>query len=317
MNKKTLYSNILVAGSVAYDEIMDFPHEFKDFIDPTKLHIINISFVVDRFDRQIGGIATNIAYNLRLNIKNECDITVLSAVGKDGDSIMKFLKNNKISLKGIISDKKLYTATGKVFTDKKDNQIWGYYYGAMERTIEIELSRYAKRKSLLILSATFPKAFLKQQNRAISLGIDYMYDPGPTLSWISPADLLKGVKNSKWVVGNDYEIGQILSKCNVSINDMTQWGTSVITTLGDQGVSYVDKNNNYTVKAYKTTKVIDPTGAGDAWRGGFIASLVKGHSIIDSLKMGNAMASFAVESYGTVNHRPTKKEILKRLKFIN
>ena len=62
--------------------------------------------------------------------------------------------------------------------------------------------------------------------------------------------------------------------------------------------------------------MIDPTGAGDAWRGGFVAGLLFGYSTEDCLKLGNVMASFAIEKYGTVNHRPTKKEIEKRLEKI-
>jgi adenosine kinase len=62
--------------------------------------------------------------------------------------------------------------------------------------------------------------------------------------------------------------------------------------------------------------MIDPTGAGDAWRGGFIAGLLMGSSTRDCLKLGNVMASFAIEKYGTVNHKPTRKEIEKRLKSL-
>jgi len=71
-----------------------------------------------------------------------------------------------------------------------------------------------------------------------------------------------------------------------------------------------------TIPSYQVKKVIDPTGAGDAWRGGFVGGLLENKPLIDCLKLGNVMASFAIEKYGTVNHRPSKKEIEKRLKAI-
>jgi len=62
---------------------------------------------------------------------------------------------------------------------------------------------------------------------------------------------------------------------------------------------------------------VDPTGAGDAWRGGFIAGIAEGLSVTEALKQGNALASFAVEKYGTVNHLPTKKQITARARRLS
>ena len=138
-----------------------------------------------------------------------------------------------------------------------------------------------------------------------------------TLTWINDTDLRGGVMNCRYLVGNDYEIAMILKRLDVSINQLIDTGINVIITLGEKGVNYygvgAKRASPVLVKAFKVIKMIDPTGAGDAWRGGFVAGLLNGNKIKDCLKLGNVMASFAIEKYGTVNHRPTKKEIEKRM----
>ncbi|NCO88994.1 hypothetical protein GW881_03685, partial [Candidatus Roizmanbacteria bacterium] len=74
-----------------------------------------------------------------------------------------------------------------------------------------------------------------------------------------------------------------------------------------------NKYYSFQVPAVKVKKVVDPTGAGDAWRGGFIAGIIAGKSIDICVKWANVLASFAVEKVGTVNHKISKKEFEKRL----
>ncbi len=312
--KIPVYSRIIVTGSVAYDQIMDFPSRFVDHFHPQRLHQINVSFVVDNLKKQLGGTATNIAYNLKLLTRKK--VILLGAVGKDGGRLLRFYKKNNIDTKGITKDRKIFTATGSVITDIKDNQIWGYYYGASYRAKEIQLKEYVDGNSLVIISANHKDAFLNFQKQAVKLGVDYLYDPGMSLSWISKKDLKDGIDYCRFLVGNDYEIAQILRFLQTDENNLLKQNIAVITTMGEKGVKYQDKKNKYFVTAYQVKKTIDPTGAGDAWRGGFVAGLAEGKNIIDSLKQANALASFAVEHYGTVNHQPKISEIRERIKSL-
>lgn len=315
MQRQNKYSSIIVTGSMAYDEIMDFPGLFKDHFHPEKLHQINISFALSNIQKQLGGTGTNIAYNLSLALNNfQTPIKLLGAVGKDGKEFIDFLKKNKLNIEGIIVDKKLYSSTGKVITDKHDNQIWGFYYGASIKSAKHDLKKNADQNSLVIIPANHPDAFLHFQKQSIKQKMDYLYDPGMTLTWIKDKDLFEGVMHAKYLIGNDYEIAMIMKRLKKTVNELIKTGLEIITTLGKDGVRYESiKSKVHTVKAYKIKKIIDPTGAGDAWRGGFIAGLCKNYLIKDCLKLGNVIASFAVESYGTVNHKPTQKQINHRL----
>ena len=318
------YKNVYITGSIAYDTIMNFPHEFQNYFHPEKLHQINVSFVVDKLEKQLGGTATNIAYNIkRANVETlgRSNVFLLGSIGKDGKDFLNFFKKNKIDADGVIIDKKLYTSAGSVITDTKNNQIWGFYYGASEKIPYIDFKKLNKETDLLVISANHQNSFLYFQREAIKNKISYLYDPGMTLTWIKDKDLESGVMNCRYLVGNDYEMGMILKRLNLSINQLIDTGINVIITLGENGVQYYDvgakRDLPVRVKAFKVAKMLDPTGAGDAWRGGFVAGLLMDYSIRNCLKLGNVMASFAIEKYGTVNHRPTKKEIEKRMKKLN
>lgn len=312
--KAKQYSSLIITGSIAYDQIMDFPKRFVDYLQPEKLHQINVAFVVDKMEKQIGGIALNVAYNAKLITDKK--IFVYGSVGIDGKKIIDFMRKNKIDTTKLYVDKKLFTTTGVVITDIKDNQIWGYYYGAAKKMTEVSLNKNETEKSLMLIASNYVSSMIRLQDQAAGLGIDYLYDPGMVITSLPKDKLQGGVLNSKWLIGNDYEIFNILKMTGFSVKELNAKGIAVITTLGELGVKYEDNRHKYYVGGYKTKKVIDPTGAGDAWRGGFMAGIINGLSIDECLRLGNVLASFAIESFGTVNHRPKKKDIETRLHLI-
>ncbi len=309
-----VYNNIIVTGSIAFDEIMNFPGKFVDYFLPKKLHQINVSFALSKIERQLGGVALNLGYNLTLVSKKK--IIILGALGRDGEPFRQFLKKNNLDDRGVISNQNDYTATGKVITDTNNNQIWGFYYGASSAGKNIDLTEFVGKESLLIMSANHPKAFLHFQEQAINNRFDYVYDYGVTLTWISKNDLINGILNSKYIVGNDYETAMLIKMTGLMIKDLVKRKIKIITTLGPRGVLYQDDKNNYLIKAYRLNKIIDPTGAGDAWRGGFFGGLISGMDIKESLKQANSLSSFAIQKYGTVNHRPSYRQIHDRMKRI-
>jgi len=325
---KTNNRDIYVSGSVAYDDIMDFPNHFKDYFHPEKLHQINVSFVVTDLAKHLGGIATNISYALRntqtyyksLHKGNAYTIFPVASVGKDGDDLLNFFKKNNINTTFVQKDEKLYTATGKVITDMNDNQIWGFYYGASALIPKHSFTKVENGKNdFWILSATHEKPFSTTLRYAINNKLPYMFDPGMTLTWIRDDLLKKGVLNASYVVGNDYEIAMIEKRLGMTVAGMVEKGINVITTLGEKGVRYdgqADVRTTLKVKSFKVRKVVDPTGAGDAWRGGFVGALAACKPIEECLVMGNVMASFAVENVGTVEYQTDEKKITERMRVV-
>jgi len=302
-------TRVIVTGSIAYDDIMVFPNYFKDYFHPERLHQINVSFAVNSLVKHIGGTATNIAYGLRKI--TEKDVSIMSTLGQDYKEIAAFYDTNNIDYSQSYIDPKLYCSTGKVITDCQNNQIWGYYYGASVNGDKVKFDKL-KKTDVMIISANHENAFLHAQRFCIKNKIPYLYDPGMALTWIKDSDLEEGIKHAAILVGNDYENAQIVRRLNTTEAAIIANGTVFVTTLGAHGVRYKDTKQEFEVPGYAVKKVVDPTGAGDAWRGGFVAALMEGHDVKEALKVANALASFTVEYHGTVSYAPKKKDIEKR-----
>ena len=88
---------------------------------------------------------------------------------------------------------------------------------------------------------------------------------------------------------------------------------TIITTLGELGSQVSTRDSEIAIPAFKVKKVVDPTGAGDSYRGGLISGLVHGKDIEQCAWMGSVCASFAVESYGTQEYSFTLEEFNERL----
>ena len=58
--------SVIVCGSVAYDNLMEFEGSFGDYILPDQIHILSVAFTVPNLRKEFGGCAGNIAYNLKL-----------------------------------------------------------------------------------------------------------------------------------------------------------------------------------------------------------------------------------------------------------
>ncbi|MEK7534686.1 MAG: PfkB family carbohydrate kinase [Patescibacteria group bacterium] len=254
---------IIVTGTIAYDYIL-----------PNQTHNINLSFIVNKFARRRGGTAGNVSYSLGLL---KIPHILFSVAGKDFGEYKRAFKRLDISTDHVLVDKTNYTATGFAMTDKKDNQIWGYFYGAAERIPELRLKKIASKKDLVLIGPSGAKGSMSFVKQCVDLAIPYMFDPGFILTQVNNNDLKFGVSHAKYIVGNDYEISMIKSR----IRDWGKLfkGKIIITTLGEKGSKIESKGLVYKIKSAKLKKVVDPTGAGDAYRAGFLAGLDRGFDV--------------------------------------
>ena len=300
---------IVVTGTIAYDYIMDFPSNFGDYILPHQVHKINLSFIVNKFARRRGGTAGNVSYSLGLL---KTPHILFSVAGKDFGEYKKDFQRINISLDHVSIDKDNYTATGFAMTDKKDNQIWGYFYGAAEKISQLKLKNVVTKKDIVLVGPSGAKGSMSFVKQCVSLGSPYMFDPGFILTQVDDRDLEFGISHCSYLIGNDYEISLIkkrIRKWKIMLKDKT-----TITTLGDQGSIIESKGHVYKIKSAKPKKVADPTGAGDAYRAGFLAGMEKGFDIQTCGQMGSVASSFAVEKYGTQEHKFTTAQFAKRYK---
>lgn len=299
---------VIVYGSLAYDRIMDFPGKFRDNFLPDKLHFINVSFAVPKLTENFGGTAGNIAYNLSLLRARPI---ILAEAGNDFAKYSKWLAQLKVETKYIYLEKDLPTASAYIITDKEDNQITGFYSGAMQKHYR-SFSNNIFKNALVVISpgncadmSVLVKVCTKKQ-------IPFIYDPGQQIPHLTKNELVWGVKNSLVFIGNDYEVSLVAHRLNISEKTLGQRTNILIKTLGAKGSEIWHKGKCIKIFIFKPRQVIDPTGAGDAYRAGLVTGLLRRWPIAKIGRFASLIASYAVEQYGTQKHKFTKAELERR-----
>jgi adenosine kinase len=302
--------NIIVAGSLAYDRIMDFPGYFSDHILPEKIHMLNVAFQVDSVKEKFGGTAGNIAYALSLLGENPI---ISGAMGHDYRKYFEWLAKNGIATKNIKIIENELTASAYITTDKADNQITGFHPGAMKYPAALDFEKLNSKETIVIVSPGNLADMVSYPDICKARGIDYIFDPGQSLPMLEAVNLIQSIKGCLILIANDYELELITSKTGLKKAELLKLAETIIVTQGESGSLVSTQNEEFKIPAVKPKKAVDPTGAGDAYRGGLISGLVHGKSIRDCAKMGSVCASFCVECYGTQEYSFSKQEFNERL----
>lgn len=304
---------VLVAGSIAFDQIMDFPGKFEDHILPDKLHMINLSFLVEEFRKQRGGCAANIGYGLALLGERP---RVVAAVGHDFGDFREFLVGEGVDVDEVVVHDDLVTASCFITTDRADNQITGFYPGAMGKAREISLAEVAGRTPdarFCIVAPDDPEAMLRHAREAKQAGVPLLFDPSFQVIAFDGDQLREAADGAFAVFTNDYEYAVIQEKTGLDDRGLLDLAEIWVVTLGEKGSRIVRRGGErHEVPAAPVEKVVDPTGAGDAYRAGFLAGLVRGAELPVCGRLGSVLAAHAVENYGTQAHRFTRDEFVER-----
>jgi len=302
--------NIIVSGSLAYDRIMNFPGRFSEHILPDKLHVLNVCFQVEGVQEKFGGTAGNIAYSLNLmGVKPY----ISAALGHDYHRYFEWLSRNGITTEGIRIIEDELTAGAYITTDNADNQITGFNPGAMKHSSCLDFDKLTPSETLVIVSPGNLGDMINYPRICKEKGIDYIFDPGQSLPMWGAEDLIRSIEGSRILIVNDYELDMILNKTGLNIKELLKLPKAIITTLGEQGSRISVADGDISIPVVKTDKVVDPTGAGDSYRGGLISGLIGGKDIVQCARLGSVCASFAVECYGTQEYSFTAEEFALRL----
>ncbi len=289
---------IFVSGSLAYDIILDYPGRFADHISLKKIHVLSLSFLVQSVKKTVGGTAGNIAYGLAmLGVKP----ALLSAVGEDGRAILKQYKDMSIDIR-LSKISKQPTAAAYIMTDSADNQITGFHPGAMME--EVRLPK-AGKNDWAIIAAENPANMERLARHYQKNKIRYIFDPGQAITALSKSQMRECALGAAILIGNDYEMSLTEELLKHAKNLRSKiFGMTRIRTFGSKGSEIVYPNGKKVrIGTAKVKKAVDPTGAGDSYRAGLVCGIVKGFDLKLSCQLGATAAAFAVERYGTQNHR--------------
>ena len=301
--------NIYVSGSLAYDRIMDFPGRFSDHILPDKIHVLNVCFTVNGMVEKFGGTAGNIAYSLSLLDERP---VVLATIGKDYQRYVEWLKKNHIALEGIRIINEEFTAGAYITTDRADNQITGFNPGAMKYQSGFGLDGAAPDDSIAIIAPGNLNDMVAYGDICRKKGIKFICDPGQSITAWNGENLAEWIEGSMILISNDYELEMIMKMTGIDKKGLLRRTGTIVTTLGEKGSLISISEDDMRVPAAGTLNVVDPTGAGDAYRAGLLKGLVMRKDIVTSAKMASTAAAYAVEEYGTQEHHYTYKDFLER-----
>lgn len=305
------YDNLILTGSISIDRIMNFAGHYKDLIQPDKLHVLSLSILVDKLTNSRGGVAANIAYNLALI--GESPI-LLGSIGSDAKDYLDSLTSLGINTAHThVSD--LPTATYTVLTDSDDNQVGGFYQGAMSDIASLSLKPWHNTSSLVIISANDPTGMDQLVKECIEHKLDYVYDLGQQVTNITVEQMKLGVGYAKILFVNDYELGTVIGRTGYSESELNELVPLIITTLGAKGTSITGSSikNRLTIPAVKDVKVVDPTGAGDSYRAGFLYGYLHDLPLTTCAELGSCTATYTISQRGTQTHSFTLADIQQKL----
>lgn len=304
---------IVLTGSTAFDYLMKFPGYFKDHILPEHLDKISLSFLVDEMVRQRGGVGANIAYNLALLGAKPL---LISNAGQDFCDYQIFLENIGVDTSGVEISQDKFTASFFVNTDLSNAQIASFYAGAMaDATMVSLLKRGLTKEDLVVISPNEPSAMGKYCQECFQMGIPYIFDPGQQIIRMIGEDLEFGVSHAHALFVNEYEFQLLQKHTGMSEAAILALPTFTVITLGENGSHiHSKKGQEYLVPVVVPERIMDPTGVGDAYRGGFLRGYLANLSFEICGQMGSLAATYCLEQSGTQNHSYTVNEFVTRFR---
>jgi len=303
--------NIYISGSMAYDRIMDFPGKFSDHILPDKIHILNICFNVNGMYEKFGGTAGNIAYSFSL-LKEKPYI--IATVGKDYQSYFDWLDKNNIPVDGIKIIHEEFTAGAYITTDMSDNQITGFNPGAMKYPSGYTFENSGSDNSITLIAPGNLEDMIEYARICRDKGIPYICDPGQSLTKWEGKMLIDWLDGCLLLISNDYELEMIMKMTGMDKKGLLGLAKTIITTLGEKGSLISTPEIDVSIPAAKVFSILDPTGAGDAYRAGLLKGIVMGRDIETAARIGTIAATYAIEKYGTQEHYYTYEDFIERYK---
>ena len=299
---------IIVTGSIAYDYLMHFPGKFTEHFLPEHMSRLSLSFLVDTMDKRRGGCAPNIAYTLALLGERPA---LMATAGQDFEEYRRWLEAAGVDTSLVKQVEGKFTASFFCSTDVESNQIASFYTGAMANAGELSF-RTVTGVKMVIVSPNDPAAMVQYAEECRTLGIAFVWDPGQQCARMSGPELADGIEGAAIVICNDYEIELMKQKTGLDEAAILSRAGALIVTRGEEGCTIQQGTDVATVSAVPPRAIVDPTGVGDAFRGGLLKGLAAGWGLEVACRVGSVAATYALEHLGGQSHAYTWDEFRAR-----
>ncbi|GAA0830066.1 carbohydrate kinase family protein [Cupriavidus pauculus] len=302
----------LICGSVAYDTIMTFDGRFREHILPDQIHMLNVSFLVPGMRREYGGCAGNIAYTLKML---GGDPVVMATVGQDAGPYLQYLRDLGIGTDHIRTLPDTFTAQAMITTDLDNNQITAFHPGAMGQSqlnsVQDALGA-GKRPALGIVAPDSREGMLHHAQQFAEAGIPFIFDLGQAMPLFNGEDLRQFVELASYVTVNDYEAQVMLSRTAWTSAEVAAKVRAFVVTHGERGASIFADGQQFAIPAVQAERVVDPTGCGDAFRGGLLYGIENGLDWETTGRLASLMGALKIAQQGPQNHWVSRDEIGNR-----
>jgi adenosine kinase len=303
--------DILLTGSVAYDYLMTFPGYFKEQILPERLASISLSFLVDSMSKQRGGVAPNIAYTMALLGERP---HVMATVGEDFEEYRAWLEAKGVDTALMCVVPGLFTASFFATTDKASAQIATFYPGAMGQASTQSVKDLSFVPDLVIVSPNAPDAMMKFPAECREMGYRYLYDPSQQVLRLEGSELARDMEGAHFLFCNDYEFGLISKKTGWSLDQVLKHVNILVITRGKDGADLYSGDDSVHIPTVPEDQIVDPTGVGDAFRGGFLSGYSRGYDWKLCGEIGSLAAVYCLEQRGPQSHGYTRKQFVDRFR---
>jgi adenosine kinase len=305
---------IVVTGSIAFDYLMSFPGRFTEHILPEHINRVSLSFLVDSMDKRRGGCAPNIAYTLALLGERPM---LMATAGEDFSDYRRWLEAAGIDTSLVREVQGKFTASFFCSTDTENNQIASFYTGAMANAGELSF-REAADCGLAIVAPNDPEAMLQYADECRSMEIPFIFDPGQQCARLGGHELAHGLRGAAILICNDYEFELIRDKTHLAEKEVLAQVGALVVTRGEEGASVAVRDaahgriDRFDVAAVRPEREADPTGVGDAYRGGLMKGLAHHADFRTCAQLGSVAATYALEHLGGQSHSYSWEEFAAR-----
>ncbi|MEL6269930.1 MAG: carbohydrate kinase family protein [Chloroflexota bacterium] len=304
--------DIIVSGSIAYDYLMRFPGQFKEHIIADQLDHVSLSFLVEDMTKHWGGVAANIAYTMALL---GAQPKLFGTVGRDFGDYEDHLKAVGVDCNLVRQHDEVFTASFFANTDLDNNQIASFYSGAMALSKNYLVADvYDGFPDLVVISPSDPEAMLRLSEECRERGIKFVADPSQQVPRLDGEQLRQCVSGAYLITVNEYEADIICKKTGLDMHGLRDLVDILIVTEGAKGATIYLNGEQKQIGVFPPDEILDPTGVGDAFRGGLLRGIQLNLPIEVAAEMGATCATYALEKVGTQNHRFTPQSFVERFR---
>ena len=146
------------------------------------------------------------------------------------------------------------------------------------------------------------------------LGIKYLYDPSQQVLRLEGSELARDMEGAHFLFCNDYEFGLISKKTGRDLQQILKHVKVLVITRGKDGANLYTDGQEFFIPTVPEREIVDPTGVGDAFRGGFLAGYAHGWDWTLCGEVGSLAAVYCLECRGPQSHQYTRREFVERFR---